>query len=386
MILINCMKNLKNKVFYITSNNEWGGSEELWYASALNLLDKGYRVSLAVKYSHKKIDAIKDRLSSFVDFGSAPKKLSFLKRGINKIFGIYKQKDLLALALEEFKPDIVVLSQGNNIGSEHLMQLCIRHKYRFIVVTQTVAEINWIWLNTANRNALLNAYQKAEKIFFVSQANLELHNFLLGYEPSNAEVIFNPIKVSGQTNIPYPNFQQEYHIAVIGRVECFHKGLDILVKVMADKKWKARPLIINIYGSGPHIEILKGHLLNYNIQNVFFQGFSANIGDIWTKNQILILPSRMEGQSLALLEALYLNRGAIVTNVGGAAEIVEDNVSGFIAQNPTVADIDDALERAWNRKEEWEQIGIKAGDTLRSIWPGNPIEYFDTKIIEIIES
>ena len=51
---------------------------------------------------------------------------------------------------------------------------------------------------------------------------------------------------------------------------------------------------------------------------------------------------------------------AIVTNAGGSAEIVEDIITGFIANAPTAEAFYEALERAWTRHHEWEQIGNRA--------------------------
>jgi len=92
----------------------------------------------------------------------------------------------------------------------------------------------------------------------------------------------------------------------------------------------------------------------------------------------------MEGQSLALIEALYLNRAAIVTNVGGASEIVEDNVTGFIANSATLEDLDDAMERAWAKREKWEDMGLAAGKKIRALKPENAVSFFNEKVMSII--
>ena len=70
------------------------------------------------------------------------------------------------------------------------------------------------------------------------------------------------------------------------------------------------------------------------------------------------MPSRLEGQSLALIEAMYFGRAAMVTDVGGVKELISDGLNGFIAATASVKDIDEALERAWANRHEWKKMGV----------------------------
>jgi len=97
-----------------------------------------------------------------------------------------------------------------------------------------------------------------------------------------------------------------------------------------------------------------------------------------------VLSSRSEGLPLALVEAMLCGRPAIVTNAGGSAEIVEDNINGFIAHAPTTEAFDEALERAWARRSEWEQIGKGAAESIRKIVPFDPAAQFAKMLLEIV--
>jgi glycosyltransferase involved in cell wall biosynthesis len=79
---------------------------------------------------------------------------------------------------------------------------------------------------------------------------------------------------------------------------------------------------------------------------------------------------------LVLVEAMLCGRPCIVTNVGGNAELVEDNVSGFIASAPNEACLDEAMERAWARRDEWQEIGEAAGRRVRTVVPPDPVTDF----------
>jgi hypothetical protein len=48
---------IKN-IFYVSTNNMWSGSEELWSRSAKRFIELGYSISFAVKYNHKQLEGL----------------------------------------------------------------------------------------------------------------------------------------------------------------------------------------------------------------------------------------------------------------------------------------------------------------------------------------
>lgn len=76
-------------------------------------------------------------------------------------------------------------------------------------------------------------------------------------------------------------------------------------------------------------------------------------------------------------------RIAVLTAVGGNAEVVDDNETGFVATGPSVHEFDLALERAWQRRDEWEQIGCLAANRIRDLIPKDPIEIFTSKLLQL---
>jgi glycosyltransferase involved in cell wall biosynthesis len=78
---------------------------------------------------------------------------------------------------------------------------------------------------------------------------------------------------------------------------------------------------------------------------------------------------------LVIMEAMAAGRMAIVTRAGGNAELVEDEVTGFTSE-VNERDFDQAMERAWCRRADWEDIGLKASRSIRRMVPGVPEEEF----------
>jgi len=92
----------------------------------------------------------------------------------------------------------------------------------------------------------------------------------------------------------------------------------------------------------------------------------------------------MEGQSLALIEAMQYKRASIVTHVGGVDELVLDNITGFIAEASTPKHLDLAMEKAWEKREESEQMGVAAYEHINRIHPVDAVGDFNKKLKDII--
>jgi glycosyltransferase involved in cell wall biosynthesis len=116
-----------------------------------------------------------------------------------------------------------------------------------------------------------------------------------------------------------------------------------------------------------------------------FEGFVTEIEKVWSLNHVLVMPSRIEGLPLALVEAMLCGRPAVVTDVAGA-EVIEDGVSGFLAEAASVGCVGDALERFWTRKEEARNIGAAAVARIRHLVPRDPVRVFSDKIRELVRS
>jgi glycosyltransferase involved in cell wall biosynthesis len=155
---------------------------------------------------------------------------------------------------------------------------------------------------------------------------------------------------------------------------------------LATKKWKDRTLHINLYGDGPNKEQIIRLIDLYGLkEKVTLVGYVLSKADIWKDNHGLILPSRMEGQSLAMLEAMAYGRMVISTKVGDAERLVNHNKTGFLVDAPTVEFIDKALENAWNRREDWIKMGKLSQTHLFEIIKKDPVVDFSERLQTLLK-
>jgi glycosyltransferase involved in cell wall biosynthesis len=94
----------------------------------------------------------------------------------------------------------------------------------------------------------------------------------------------------------------------------------------------------------------------------------------------------MEGNALSLIEAMLCGRMPITTDVGRAAELIDDGTSGFIASAATAYLIDEVLERAWQRRHDWQAMGQEAARAIRQRHSLTPSKDFADRILALATS
>jgi glycosyltransferase involved in cell wall biosynthesis len=108
------------------------------------------------------------------------------------------------------------------------------------------------------------------------------------------------------------------------------KGVDRLLQVWASMPCREN-LRLLIVGDGPLREVLEAMALRLNLRSsVRFLGHQTDVARLYGMADVFVLPSRTEGLSNALLEALASGVPAIVSNVGGNRDVIADQESGFL--------------------------------------------------------
>jgi glycosyltransferase involved in cell wall biosynthesis len=229
----------------------------------------------------------------------------------------------------------------------------------------------------------------AQRWYFVSRAIQRLVEKQIGHEFLNAEIICNPFNVDRNASLRWPPLGDGsmLRMACIGTLHPPSKGQDILLEALADSVWKNRNWRLTFYGEGPMRDRLERMVLRYALQDrVGFAGFVEDVEKIWVENHALVMSSRYEGLPLAIVEAMLCARPVVATDVGGNSEIVDDGVTGFLAESATVRSVARTLERFWNRRSNLEEIGKAAARSIRRQVPADPVRVFSEKVKKLIIS
>jgi len=361
-----------------TCPETWGGSEELWSRALTYLAASGHFVSVfktGVDWSHPGIRKLKSLSCAVRDLRVLP----LPRRWVTITHFLF-----LTLHLLMRRPDLVIISQGDNYDGLHFAFLCRKLRLPYTLVSQKATD--HFWPPDVSRAYRRETYQAAVKCFFVSHHNLSLTEDQIGAHLPNAAVVRNPYLVSAEQPLPWPGGEEsELRLACVARLYLLDKGQDILLRVLAREKWKNRNVHVSFFGQGVNRDGLIGLAARLGVTKVSFEGQTNDVTGIWENHHALILPSRTEGLPLSLVEAMMSGRPAIVTTVGGNAEVVEDRVTGFLAA-PAEDSIDGALEDAWQRRLELRKMGDLAAIRIRELVPANPGEEFASILLAMVDT
>ncbi len=84
----------------------------------------------------------------------------------------------------------------------------------------------------------------------------------------------------------------------------------------------------------PHLDELRAHLKQHGLeQHMLLAGYTPRIEDLFALADAFLLPSFIEGWSIAMNEAMAFGRPMILTDTGGASEVIEDGDLGVLLDN-----------------------------------------------------
>jgi len=376
---------------FVSGNQAWGGSEELWSATAAVLASDGHRVTVfksGVDDSEPRIQRLRALACPIRDlarFPLMPRRLFTLLRSsssgaahAHEILGL-----LIGLTLSR-RPDLVVLSQGGNHDGYFLAEVCRRLRLPYAIVSHKASELYWPadW----QQKTIAAVYSSARACFFVSEHSRRLTEEQLGFPLLRAAVVRNPFLVPWEPRTDWRDDRHEWRLACIGRLHPKEKGQDLLLRVLARRHWRDRPLSVTFYGDGLQRASLERMARNLGLTNMTVADFVHDVPAICSGHHGLILPSRCEGLPIALVEAMLSGRVPIVTDVGGNTEVVNDGVTAYVAVAPTEDALDNAMERAWSERHRWREVGSAAAARIRTLIPREPERCFARRLVDLVSS
>jgi glycosyltransferase involved in cell wall biosynthesis len=370
-------------LFVCTLDTGWGGSEFLWTETAKALARRGIEVHAILNYRKPEPRTLQELRQCGVSVSiqnappPLPPKANILRRASRKILRALS-RPLPPFAPHEFvksiDPNLVVISQPSSVEGFEWMMACKQTGTLYSTISHACHD--QLFGDDKDAEFLKPALLSTHRSYFVCRENQKRMEHFFGERYTNAEIVRNPFNVPFETSYSWPIDTTPLRIANVARLHVPSKGQDVLLELLAQEKWKNRPIILSIYGTGPNEQGLRRLAGLLGLDNVRFHGHVDNILDIWQNNHVLVLPSRYEGLPIALIEAMLCGRPAVVTNVSGNPEVMLPEQTGYISEAPTVQSLDHALELLWQRKEKLQDLGRNAYNHIRTLIPSNPAEAF----------
>jgi sugar transferase (PEP-CTERM/EpsH1 system associated) len=129
-------------------------------------------------------------------------------------------------------------------------------------------------------------------------------------------------------------------VGTLGRLDPLKNQIALVeafVRVLARSPHSREKLRLVIVGDGDQRSEIETALAKAGISElVWLPGFRSDAAALYRAFDVFVLPSRREGISNSLLEAMATGRPVIAARVGGNPEIVPDGVAGqlVLAANP----------------------------------------------------
>ena len=153
-------------------------------------------------------------------------------------------------------------------------------------------------------------------------------------DPARVQTVYSGLNLSDWDTVSRPaTTSGKHHITTVGNIRRV-KGHDIFIKAAAAIAPIFPETSFSIAGDVLEPEYfaeLQSLVRDLNLSDRFhFAGSLTNLRQHLSTADIFVLPSRSEGFSNAVVEAMASSLPVVATNVGGNSEAVKDGVSGFL--------------------------------------------------------
>jgi len=357
----------------------WGGSEELWYEMAKVALSEGHSVthlSYLTNGLHPKTqELIKLGMQELHRPSFTNSKEIFLLRLASKVFFFFKKRTNASIKRVFAENPDVVLYNGtcySIVNETRLLNYLFKSGSRLYILGHFNDERS-SGLTHLQIKHLQKIYSFATKVFFVSKRTWKSVEKQLSTIINHAVIVRNPVNLHEVSILDYPEDNSIIQMAIVGNLITVHKGQDIILHLLSANKWKSRRWHLNIYGKGPDENTLRDLTKMLGLENrVTFHGKVNDIRRIWKTNQLLLMPSHMEGMPLAVVEAMICGRVAIVTDVGGNTEWISHGITGFVANKADISSIEKSMDEAFEQQNQWKNIGKAAHERAIQLYDPHP--------------
>lgn len=144
-----------------------------------------------------------------------------------------------------------------------------------------------------------------------------------------------------------------------------NKGIDILLKawgILAQEY--NRPLKLQIFGRGDS-DLFDQMVADFKIKDsVHFAGLAKDVKESLLEASLFVLPSRREGLSNALLEAMSLGMPCIATDISGNQDLIQHGKNGLLVPSENPRLLADAVVYMLDNPDKAMDMGASARRTI----------------------
>jgi len=210
------------------------------------------------------------------------------------------------------------------------------------LVTKTMSRAKLVWarrdmgiLRTRKHQIAYRLMAGMPDAVFAVSEQVRQHSIEVDrIDPARVQTIYNGLNLEDWDTTPRPaKAPGEFLVTTVGNIRRV-KGHDVFIRAAAAVVEEFPKVSFSIAGEvlepGYFTELQK-LVQELKLDNhLRFDGGVTNLRQYLAAADVFVLPSRSEGFSNAIVEAMAASLPVVATNVGGNAEAVKDGISGFL--------------------------------------------------------
>jgi glycosyltransferase involved in cell wall biosynthesis len=139
------------------------------------------------------------------------------------------------------------------------------------------------------------------------------------------------------------------------------KNQEELLTLVHDIRREVGQLRLLIVGDGPLRTHLEERAIRHQVTHqVSFLGVRDDVPELLIASDLFVLPSKTEAMPAALIEAGLAGLPSVAYDVGAVTEVVEDGVTGFVAQEGDLEAFTHAISKLIGDRSLRESMGVAA--------------------------
>lgn len=258
----------------------------------------------------------------------------------------------LAALYRRLQPDIVHCRNWNTWLDAALARLLAGGKPTLVWSFHGFADGDWFPRRRRVISRLLSSF--TNELFAVCRDSAERYAGLTGIRPGRFEVLYNGVdcerfrpiasKADLRDRLGLP--RDERIVLTVASLTPV-KDHDALVRAAAQVvQGTASPTRFLFIGEGALRPAIEARLREMGLEGrVLMPGNSDRVPEYLAAADLFVLPSRLEGMSNAILEAMASGLPVVANQVGGNPELVEQGVTGLLCSQGDVAEMAEAIGR-----------------------------------------
>ncbi|MFH0807388.1 MAG: glycosyltransferase [Elusimicrobiota bacterium] len=146
-----------------------------------------------------------------------------------------------------------------------------------------------------------------------------------------------------------------------------------------------RPITFVIVGDGNQRNEIESIVEKDGLkEKVIFTGMRADITDLMSIMDIYVQPSENEGMGKTIIQALYLGKPIIATNVQGIPDLIFDGKTGLLVPPKNAQAISIAVEQMANSMQTANKLGQQGKFYAQELVEGLP-RFSTERMISLLE-